>query len=66
MLIYFVLLFIVVVTTFLARKNELYKTRRTVFLFLAYVAMVFVAGFRNFNVGTDTTNYILYFDKIVY
>ncbi len=63
MLVYFINLFIVVLAAFLARKSKSVILSRLL-LGVAFTSMVLVAGLRDRSVGTDTGDYVSYFNKV--
>jgi hypothetical protein len=63
MLVYFTNLIVVVLAAFLARKSKS-KILSRFLLGIAFASMVLVAGMRNKSVGTDTSNYVRFFNNI--
>jgi len=64
MLIYFTVLFIVVASAYISGKKELNALESKMFLSIAFIAMIFVAGLRNETVGTDTYVYVRKFEDM--
>lgn len=64
MLIYFLVLFVVTLTTYVANKPHSSVATSRLFLFFSFISMVLVAGLRDKSVGTDSWSYVRYFDWI--
>jgi len=64
MIVYFVSLTIAFLFAHLAYRTKDDKVSRRVFIALVFLTMVLVAGLRSSNVGTDTNNYVGYFNTL--
>jgi hypothetical protein len=64
MLFYFIMLFVVVLSTQMANRIKSPSTESRFFLLIAFSSMVLVAGMRDRTVGTDTGSYVRYFNDM--
>lgn len=63
MLVYIAMLLSVIVLIYVSNRRKLRPEMSRLFLFLAYLSMVLVAGLRGLSVGTDSWNYVWLFSK---
>ena len=63
MLVYLIILFIVITAVYVAYKARRLPGASKVLLGIAFVVMVLAAGLRDQSVGTDTAQYVEYFDQ---
>ena len=59
MLMYFIMLFVIIILIMLSKRINNSEKK---FLICTYIVLVFISGFRNYNVGVDTKLYSSFFE----